>query len=155
MKPGAARARAWRVAGGHNDRLRRAVHRQTPRAAAGAGSVSARSRLNLGTISAAPRPHLGRISAISRLHLQVGGFHIFHVEDLRLIAPLWLEYTKKVRNFAHQHPQEFFAESMMPLDPKERRPCETNADYGRWCEYEPWPGSSASRAASAARVDRR
>ena len=24
---------------------------------------------------------------------QVGGFHIFHKEDLRLIAPLWLEYT--------------------------------------------------------------
>ena len=26
----------------------------------------------------------------------MGGFHIFHKEDLRKIAPLWLEYTKQV-----------------------------------------------------------
>ena len=28
---------------------------------------------------------------------QVGGFHIFHREDLRAIAPKWLSYTRKVR----------------------------------------------------------
>jgi hypothetical protein len=43
---------------------------------------------------------------------QVGGFHIFHVEDLRAIAPLWLDYTKKVRAFAAAEPELFFVESM-------------------------------------------
>ena len=48
---------------------------------------------------------------------QVGGFHIFHKEDLRLIAPLWLEYTKKVRAFAHKDLDTFFHESMhIPAD---------------------------------------
>eukprot|EP00900_Chrysochromulina_parva_P004229 jgi/Chrpa1/13807/Chrysochromulina_OHIO_Genome00021896-RA len=47
---------------------------------------------------------------------QVGGFHIFHREDLRLIAPKWLEYTKRVRAFAHSKPEIFFAESMAPLE---------------------------------------
>ena len=47
---------------------------------------------------------------------QVGGFHIFHREDLRLIAPRWLEYTKRVRAFAHSKPEIFFAESMAPLE---------------------------------------
>ena len=42
---------------------------------------------------------------------QVGGFHIFHREDLRAISPLWLEYTKRVRAFADASPAQFFAES--------------------------------------------
>ena len=47
----------------------------------------------------------------------VGGFHIFHREDLRQIAPLWLEYTKKVRAFGHAEPEAFFRESMqLPPD---------------------------------------
>jgi len=33
---------------------------------------------------------------------QVGGFHIFHREDLRAIAPKWLGYTRKVRAFAQR-----------------------------------------------------
>ena len=41
----------------------------------------------------------------------VGGFHIFHREDLKQIAPLWLEFTKKVRAFANAHPDEYFNES--------------------------------------------
>ena len=41
----------------------------------------------------------------------VGGFHIFHREDLRQIAPLWLEFTKKVRAFANAHPDQYFNES--------------------------------------------
>ena len=32
----------------------------------------------------------------------MGGFHIFHKEDLRKIAPLWLEYTKQV-HYASAH----------------------------------------------------
>ena len=48
---------------------------------------------------------------------QVGGFHIFHKEDLRKIAPLWLEYTKQVRAFGHAEPEAFFRESMqLPPD---------------------------------------
>jgi len=43
---------------------------------------------------------------------QVGGFHIFHRDDLRQIAPLWLNFTKQVRGFANTHPDEFFYESM-------------------------------------------
>ena len=50
---------------------------------------------------------------------QVGGFHIFHREDLRAIAPKWLEFTKQVRAFAHAEPDAFFRESMAPLDAKD------------------------------------
>ena len=39
--------------------------------------------------------------------LQVGGFHIFHREDLRAIAPKWLGYTRKVRALAHAQPDEY------------------------------------------------
>ena len=31
------------------------------------------------------------------LAAQCGGFHIFHREDLRVIAPLWIEYTRRAR----------------------------------------------------------
>jgi hypothetical protein len=49
----------------------------------------------------------------------VGGFHIFHRDDLRQIAPLWLEYTKKVRAFANTHPDEYFNESFrLPSPPQ-------------------------------------
>ena len=53
---------------------------------------------------------------------QVGGFHIFHAADLRRIAPLWLEYTKRVRAFAHQEPDTFFHESMMEPESPEIEP---------------------------------
>lgn len=36
------------------------------------------------------------------LAAQCGGFHIFHRDDLRVIAPLWVEFTKRVRAFAKQ-----------------------------------------------------
>ena len=38
---------------------------------------------------------------------QVGGFHIFHREDLRAIAPKWLGYTRKVRALADAQPDEY------------------------------------------------
>ena len=47
----------------------------------------------------------------------MGGFHIFHREDLRAIAPKWLGYTRKVRAFANAHPEEYFNESIRH-DPK-------------------------------------
>ena len=63
---------------------------------------------------------------------QVGGFHIFHTEDLRRIAPLWLEYTKKVRAFSFAEPELFFAESMRPLDPAEENLRAVRQKQARW-----------------------
>mmetsp|Transcript_2166 Transcript_2166/g.3590 ORF Transcript_2166/g.3590 Transcript_2166/m.3590 type:complete len:606 (+) Transcript_2166:33-1850(+) len=63
---------------------------------------------------------------------QVGGFHIFHAEDLRQIAPLWLEYTKKVRAFAHSEPDVFFRESMMPLKPDEEPMRAVRQKQSKW-----------------------
>lgn len=57
-------------------------------------------------------------SHISRL-AQVGGFHIFHREDLRVIAPRWLEYTKRVRAFAREEAATFFELSMVVLPPED------------------------------------
>jgi hypothetical protein len=45
------------------------------------------------------------------LQVQCGGFHIFHKEDLRKIAPLWIEFTRRVRAFAKAEPETYFAES--------------------------------------------
>ena len=36
----------------------------------------------------------------------MGGFHIFHREDLRAIAPKWLGYTRKARALATAHPED-------------------------------------------------
>ena len=45
--------------------------------------------------------------------VRCGGFHIFHREDIRRIAPLWIEFTKKVRAFAREDPEAYFAESFL------------------------------------------
>ena len=42
-----------------------------------------------------------------------GGFHIFHKEDIRRIAPLWIEFTRRVRAFAHAQPETYFSESFL------------------------------------------
>ena len=42
-----------------------------------------------------------------------GGFHIFHREDIRRIAPLWVEFTRRVRAFAAASPEEYFSESFL------------------------------------------
>ncbi len=42
-----------------------------------------------------------------------GGFHIFHREDLRTIAPLWIRFTAEVRAFAHAEPETYLAESFL------------------------------------------
>ena len=43
------------------------------------------------------------------LAARCGGFHIFHREDLRVIAPLWVEFTKRVRAFAKQDMETYAA----------------------------------------------
>ena len=47
------------------------------------------------------------------LVVRCGGFHIFHREDIRRIAPLWIEFTRRVRAFAHAEPEAYFAESFL------------------------------------------
>ncbi|KAL3905572.1 MAG: hypothetical protein SGPRY_010867 [Prymnesium sp.] len=47
------------------------------------------------------------------MQARVGGFHVFHKEDLRRIAPLWLEFTRSVRAFAHEEPEAYFSESFL------------------------------------------
>lgn len=43
---------------------------------------------------------------------KVGGFYIFHIDDLKKIAPLWLSYTKKIRKFISENEELFINESM-------------------------------------------
>ena len=52
-------------------------------------------------------------SAQVPLAAKCGGFHIFHREDLRRIAPLWLAYTREVRAFAHASPEAYLDESFL------------------------------------------
>uniref|UniRef100_A0A7S4EWD7 ShKT domain-containing protein n=1 Tax=Chrysotila carterae TaxID=13221 RepID=A0A7S4EWD7_CHRCT len=42
------------------------------------------------------------------LQARCGGMHLFHIDDLRRIAPLWLHFTQKVRSFACQQPQRYY-----------------------------------------------
>ena len=45
------------------------------------------------------------------LAAQCGGFHIFHRDDLAVIAPLWIEYTRRARAFAHADQEQYLRES--------------------------------------------
>ena len=36
---------------------------------------------------------------------RVGGVHVFHLSDLRRIAPLWLNFTERVRTFSCEEPE--------------------------------------------------
>ena len=77
---------------------------------------------------------------------QVGGFHIFHREDLRQIAPKWLDYTRKVRAFANAHPEEYFNESIQH-DPKA-----TAADLAVLRKQARWHGEMYGYVFAAAEV---
>lgn len=68
----------------------------------------------------------------SPLWSQVGGFHIFHTEDLRKIAPLWLNYTKQVRAFGDKEPETFYSESMSALGPGEEGLKAVRMKQSRW-----------------------
>ena len=50
------------------------------------------------------------------LMVRCGGFHIFHREDIRRIAPLWVDFTRQVRAFAKAEPETFYAESFLNWD---------------------------------------
>ena len=75
--------------------------------------VSAEYTYLVGTRTGFARRFLDE-SLIPRL-AQVGGFHIFHRDDLRRIAPLWLEYSVAVRKFAHSHRDAYYSEAMEPI----------------------------------------
>lgn len=39
---------------------------------------------------------------------RVGGVHIFHLSDLQRVAPLWLNFTERVRDFACREPERYY-----------------------------------------------
>lgn len=43
-----------------------------------------------------------------QLMARVGGVHVFHLSDLRRIAPRWLNYTLRVRTFACREPKRYY-----------------------------------------------
>lgn len=49
------------------------------------------------------------------LQARCGGFHLFHKDDLRRIAPLWLEFTRRVRAFAAAEPETYLSESFLKV----------------------------------------
>lgn len=65
---------------------------------------------------------------------QVGGFHIFHREDVRRISPKWLVYTKKVRAFSRDEPDIFDKESMHISEEEAQDPAirAVRRKQGRW-----------------------
>ena len=50
------------------------------------------------------------VFGVKNKHLQarVGGVHIFHINDLKRIAPLWLNFTERVRDFACRDPERYY-----------------------------------------------
>jgi len=63
---------------------------------------------------------------------QVGGFHIFHREDLRAISPLWLKFTQRVRAFANSDPEAFYNESFHASQPETDGIVDVHHKQARW-----------------------
>eukprot|EP00966_Prymnesium_polylepis_P319411 7375876-Prymnesium_polylepis.1 len=70
-----------------------------------------------GTVLSAPYDYLvGTHSGLAdvfgvrnkALMARVGGVHVFHISDLRRIAPLWLNFTERVRTFSCEQPERYF-----------------------------------------------
>lgn len=70
-----------------------------------------------GTVLSAPYDYLigtqtglPDVFGVKNKHLQarVGGVHVFHLSDLRRIAPLWLNFTERVRDFACREPERYY-----------------------------------------------
>lgn len=70
-----------------------------------------------GTVLSAPYDYLigtqtglPDVFGVKNKHLQarVGGVHVFHLSDLTRIAPLWLNFTERVRDFACKEPQRYY-----------------------------------------------
>ena len=70
-----------------------------------------------GTVVSAPYDYLtGTTSGLADLmgivnksyQARCGGMHLFHISDLRRIAPLWLHFTQRVREFACKEPLRYY-----------------------------------------------
>ena len=70
-----------------------------------------------GTVVSAPYDYLigthtalPDVFGVKNKHLQarVGGVHVFHITDLTRIAPLWLNFTERVRDFACREPERYY-----------------------------------------------
>ena len=70
-----------------------------------------------GTVLSAPYDYLvGTTSGLAdvfgvrnkSLQARCGGMHVFHIDDLRRIAPLWLHFTEEVREFACREPERYY-----------------------------------------------
>jgi hypothetical protein len=79
--------------------------------------------------------------------LQVGGFHIFHADDARRLAPRWLQLMGRVRAFASAEPAAFLNESFaMPAE------AATDAElYERRRKQANWHAEMCARRARALR----
>ena len=71
--------------------------------------VSAEYSYLVGTTTALAERFLD--AAQRPLAAQCGGFHIFHRDDIAAIAPLWIEYTRRARAFAHADQEQYLRES--------------------------------------------
>ena len=71
--------------------------------------VSAEYSYLVGTTTALAERFLD--AAQRPLAAQCGGFHIFHRDDMAVIAPLWIEYTRRARAFAHADQEQYLRES--------------------------------------------
>jgi hypothetical protein len=61
--------------------------------------------------------HLGAKN--KSLMARCGGMHVFHIDDLRRIAPLWLHWTEEVREFACREPDKYY-ELAAPKEPSKK-----------------------------------
>ena len=73
--------------------------------------------VSYGTVLSAPYDYLvGTDSGLAdffgvknkSLQARCGGMHVFHLQDLTRIAPLWLKFTEKIREYACQEPTKFY-----------------------------------------------
>ena len=50
------------------------------------------------------------VFGVKNKHLQarVGGVHVFQIDDIKRIAPLWLNFTERVRDFSCREPGRYY-----------------------------------------------
>ena len=81
------------------------IHRPVDPAALGV-KYGSRAFSRRTTTSPGRRQGLADVFGVRNKSLQArcGGMHVFHIDDLRRIAPLWLHFTEEVREFGAGSP---------------------------------------------------
>ena len=51
---------------------------------------------------------------------RVGGVHVFHIDDIKRIAPLWLNFTERVREFSCRDPERYYELAAPDADRKDQ-----------------------------------